>query len=50
MASLDRSPSATDSRKSSGRSTPIAQNHRQMTPTSLNTLEVKNSFIGAAVS
>ena len=50
MTSIDRSPSGPDSRRSSGRSTPTSQVQRQMTPTNFNSVEIKNSLLGAAVS
>ena len=50
MTSIDRSPSGPDSSRSSGRSTPTSQVQRQMTPTNFNSVEIKNSLLGAAVS
>ena len=50
MTSIDRSPTGPDSRRSSGRSTPTSQVQRQMTPTNFNSVEIKNSLLGAAVS
>ena len=49
MTVIDRTPGS-DSRRSSGRSTPTAQNQRQMTPTAFNTIDTKNALLGAAVS
>lgn len=49
MTAIDRTPGS-DSRRSSGRSTPTAQNQRQMTPTAFNTIDTKNPLLGAAVN
>jgi hypothetical protein len=49
MTAIDRTPGS-DSRRSSGRSTPTAQNQLQMTPTAFITIDKKNPLLGAAVS